>query len=234
MQLVAPDLLAESRELSLVVTSCGLALGLLLWLWGWRAHRFWVVLLATLLGGTTALTSSSARGIQPLVAGLLAAVAAGILALALVRVVAFLGGAIVACVAANFVTPGLDQPLIVGLLGGLLGVTLFRLWTMTLTSGVGSLLLVYSGLSLADRLGKLDAMAWADAQTNLLNGVCGALLLAGISTQVILERRRAAAQQRKAEEAKAKAEKEKEDKSKKASKAPPARKWWPPLGRKAG
>lgn len=236
MPVVMPDLLTEARGLSPAVTGTGIALGLMLWLFGWRAHRFWVVLLATLVGGLFALQSSTARGVQPLVAGLLAAVAAGVLALQLVRVVAFVGGALSACVLMKQVLPDFDQPLITALVGGLLGVVLFRLWTMVLTSGIGSMLMVYSTLALLDRLGKLDAVAYAEQNTALLNGVCGGLVLGGWAAQVLLERRQAAKKKKKAEAEKVKAEKEKEEKDKKDKKAKEKKGgWtWPLPGRKAG
>jgi hypothetical protein len=58
-----------------------------------------------------------------------------------------------------------------------------------MTSLAGSLLLAYFGLCLADRLGKLDAVAFAQAQTLLLNGACGLLALSGVVVQGLLELR---------------------------------------------
>src|SRR5262245_66462146 len=92
MHLLAPDVLAEARGLSVAVSATGLAVGVMLWLLGWWGHRFWIVLAATLGAGILGLCSGPAYGAQPLVAGLLSAVAAGALALALVRVVAWLAG----------------------------------------------------------------------------------------------------------------------------------------------
>src|SRR5690348_6630154 len=146
MQIVAPDLLADARELSVAVTAAGTALGLALWLFGWRGHRFWVVLSATLSGGIAGLTSSSAYGVEPLVAGLLAAVAAGVLALALVRVLAFAAGGLAACVLMHALAPAWDQPLVSLLVGGLLGVFFFRLGMMAFTSSAGTLLVAYCAL----------------------------------------------------------------------------------------
>src|SRR5262249_52416225 len=88
MQLLAPDVLAEAQGLSVAVTVTGLVAGLLVWLYGWRWHRFWTVLGATLLAGVLGLYSAPTYGVQPLVGGLLLAVAAGALALSLVRMVA--------------------------------------------------------------------------------------------------------------------------------------------------
>ena len=57
MHLVAPDILAEGHGLSSALSAAGLVLGLLLWLFGWRAHRFWIVLIATVSAGISGLYS---------------------------------------------------------------------------------------------------------------------------------------------------------------------------------
>jgi hypothetical protein len=229
MHVVAPDLLAEGRELSVAVLVTGLLLGLSLWLLGWRGHRFWIVLAATLGGGIAVLMATPADGVQPLVGGLLAAVAAGVLALALVRVVAFLGGGLIACMAAHAVAPEWNQPLLAALVGGLVGVLLFRLWTMVLTSLAGTLLVVYSALCLLDTLGTLDAVAWAERDRVLLNWACGGGTLLGVLAQYLLERRRARKQRQREEKARAKAAEEAEKKRR-----PPPKRWWEWGQRRAG
>ena len=51
MQLIATDILADICGLSLVPLCTGLGIGLFLWLFGWWSHRFWVVLVTTVLAG---------------------------------------------------------------------------------------------------------------------------------------------------------------------------------------
>jgi hypothetical protein len=231
MRLLAPDLLVEARELSAAVTGTGLALGVLLWWLGWRAHRFWVVLSATFAGGVAGLASSPAYEVQPLVAGLLAAVAAGVLALALVRVLAFAAGGLAACLLVHALAPAWDQPLVSILVGGLLGVYLFRLGMMALTSVVGTLLVAYCALCLLDRLGTLNAASWAEGHAPLLNWLCGCGAVLGVLAQFLIERRRHRKKKAAEEAAKQKAAEEAEKKKPK----PPAKKSWLPWGqRRAG
>jgi MFS family permease len=229
MQLVAPDLLADARELSTPITAAGLALGLALWLLGWRGHRFWIVLSATLSGGVAGLAASSAYGVEPLVAGLLAAVAAGVLALALVRVLAFAAGGLAACILMHALAPSWDQPLVSMLIGGLLGVYFFRLGMMTFTSAAGTVLVTYCALCLLDRLGTLNSVLWAGGNAVLLNWLIGSSAILGVLTQFLLERRRVRKKREREEAAKKKVEEEaakkKADEAKK--KAKPAQKWWP-------
>jgi hypothetical protein len=191
MSIIAPDVVAEGRGFSVGFCAVGLAVGLLVWLTGWRAHRFWIVLAATIAAGVAGLSRGAEFRVQPLVAGLLLAVAAGLLALALVRVVAFAAGGLAACLAAKALPAGpWQQPLVCFLAGGLAGLLLFRIWTMMLTGFAGAVIIGYCGLWLADRLGQADAVAVANQQQPLLNGACLAGGLAGLGVQFLLERRR--------------------------------------------
>ena len=191
MQFVAPEILESARGLSLPLTAVGLVLGVLLWLTGWWAHRFWIVLVATLAAGLFGLAKGPVLRVQPLLAGLLLAVAAGVLALALVRVVAFAAGGIACWLSVQALAPApWHEPLVCFLAGGLVGLLLFRWWTMALTSFVASVVMAFFGLLLADNLGKLDAVAVSTQQRVLLNWACGAVGFVGFGAQYMLERRR--------------------------------------------
>lgn len=193
MQLLAPDLLNDARDFSIPVTVTGLVIGLLLWVWGWRGHRFWVVLTATLTAGIVGLYSGPDFGLQRLVAGLLLAVAAGALALALVRLVAFAAGGIATWLIVRAVAPSWDDlqgQLICLLTGGLVGLLLFRFWMMALTSALGTLLMAYSSLCLADRLGNLDCVAWSEQNALFMNWTCLGGTVLGLLVQFYLDQRR--------------------------------------------
>ena len=190
MHLVSPDMLADGRGLSAAVCAAGLVLGLTLWLLGGRAHRFWLVLLTTLTAGVYGLSIGEAFSVQPLVAGLLMAVAAGALALSLVRLMAFLAGGVAACLLAERLTPGWDEPFVFFFVGGFLGLSLVRYWMMALSSLAGTLLMTYCGLWLLDTLGRLDAVAWSADRPRLLDWACGGVALLGLLVQFTLDRRR--------------------------------------------
>jgi MFS family permease len=192
MQFIALDILAEGRGLSAPLCAAGVAVGLLLWLTGWWGHRFWIVLVTTVLAGLFGLVKGPAFQVQPLVAGLLLAVAAGLLALALVRVVAFAAGGAAAWLLVRALGPATwHEPLVCFLVGGLVALLLFRLWMMVLASLAGSLFMLYFGLWLGERLSKWDAVALTTQHTELFNWGCGGLALAGFLIQFFLERRRA-------------------------------------------
>ncbi len=201
MQFVVPDLLAEVCGLSVALCLTGLLVGLALWLFGWRGHRFWIVLLTTVLGGILTLCETTIHGGQPLLTALLVAVTAGLLALALVQLLAFGAGGGAGLLLLHYLLPSWNQPLFAFLLGGLLGLLLFRLWLMALTSLAGALLLSYCGLALLHHYGTLDAPACAEQGQVLLNWTCCLLALVGWLLQFFLDRRLRARHQEEEEPA---------------------------------
>jgi MFS family permease len=221
MQLILPEILADGRGMSVAVYVTGLVLGFLLWLLGWWGHRFWIVLFTTVGAGIVGLSSGRATGVQPIVAGLLLAITAGVMALALARVLAFAAGGLAGWLLVRTLVPTWDEPLLTFLVGGLLGLLLFRVWMMALTSFAGMLLLVYAGLGLADHLDKLDALLWAEKRAMVLNSIVAGGTLMGWVAQLLLERfRRHRLRQRKEEEQLAQAEKELEKRFHRL-------RWWP-------
>lgn len=205
MSLLAPDVLELTRQLSPLV--CGLlaAAGLALWLYGGRAHRFWLSAVVTVTGGVTGLALGRDFGLQPLVAGLFLALAAGALALALARIGLFAAGGLAAVGLVRAAGLGWSE-LGCFLVGGLLGIGLYRLWVSALSSALGALLAAYGGVSLLDALGQLNAPAWAARHGALLDWALAAAAGLGILIQYLLERRRSAAAPKK-EEKEAPAEK---------------------------
>jgi len=190
MHLIAPEILAEARSLSVGLLIGGEVVGLLLWLFGWWGHRFWIVLVATVAAGILGLLAGPNYGLQPFVAGILLAVSAGVLALTLIRLVAYAAGGLAAWLLIRTLAPLWEQPVLCFLIGGLIGLVLFRFWTMTLTSFAGTLLMLYGGLCLADTLGGFDSVTWADEHGLLLNWALGGMTFVGLALQFFLERRR--------------------------------------------
>src|SRR5437870_1776844 len=87
MSIIASDILADLCGLSLGLLIALLPVGLLLWLLGWWSHRFWIVLASTVIAGVFGLLEAGAWKVQPIVIAVLLAIASGVLALALVRVI---------------------------------------------------------------------------------------------------------------------------------------------------
>jgi len=185
MQLVAPDVLAEARGLSTAMLGTLAALGVALWLFGWRWHRFWVVAGITLAAGLIGLNAARPAGAQVIAVGILLAVAAGMMALELAKVVAFVAGGIGAWLAVQWVLPQAQELWAVFLSGGLLGLMLYRVWTMVLTSLLGALLAGHAAILLLEPVLRFDAAAWSAANAVALNGSAVGLVILGILLQVV-------------------------------------------------
>src|SRR5437773_4502182 len=192
MSLFDSEILQELSGLSFGICAGGVAVGLLLWLTGWWLHRFWIVLAATTLAGILGLVTGSSNGMQAVIGAVLLAIAAGVLALALVRLVAFAAGGAAACLVMQKLAPSAGaEPMIPFLTGGLLALYLFRLWTMTLASFAGTVVMGYFGMCLANHFGKLEAVVLAREKAEMLNLACAVFTLLGLLAQFLVERRRA-------------------------------------------
>jgi len=201
MQLIAPGLLAPLLGLSKPACGVGIGVGVLLWLFGWLGHRFWIVCATTVAAGVIGLSSGRAAGLTPLVAGVLLAISAGMMALALARVLAFVAGGAAVCLALQLLVPTWEDRLLWFLGGGLAGLFLFRWWLMALTSLAGTLLITYSSLCLLQQMGRLQALDWTEKRTLLLNWIVVGGTLLGMVGQMLVERVRKQMKRARDEEA---------------------------------
>jgi hypothetical protein len=184
MQLILPDVLTAARGLSPGAAGFLLLVGFLLWAVGWRWHKFWVVFGITLTAGLIGLSAGQAAGGRVMVVGVLLAVAAGMLALELAKVLAFVTGGAAAWAAAQSVFPQVQELWAVFLSGGLIGVVLYQLWTMLLTSFLGVLVTWHAGFVLAEGFAKgFDAAKWVGEHSAALNGGVAVAALVGVLVQ---------------------------------------------------
>ena len=213
MHLIDPDVLASARNLSYGAAGFALLVGILLWSLGWRWHRFWVVFGITLAAGLVGLTAGRSAGGSVLIVGVLLAVAAGMLALELARILSFVTGGSAAWIAAQTILPQVQELWAVFLSGGLLGVVLYQLWTMLLTSLAGVLITWHAGFVVLGQLFHFDADKWAADHAVALNGGVIAVAVFGVLVQTRLSPKKA--EDEKADEAEAKDETEKPKSDKK-------------------
>jgi hypothetical protein len=184
---VVPWILQDLADLSWPLCAGLFALGLVLFLLGGYGHRFWLVLGTTLAAGILGLQYGEQFGMQPLVAGLFLGVSAGALALALMRIVIFLGVGALTWYVALKISPTMHEQLACFLGGGLLGVLLFRVWIMVLTSLLGTVLMTYSAMILVGRFGHVDVASFAERNWQLFNwGILGVALLGLVFQSLVL------------------------------------------------
>ncbi len=187
MHLISPEILTAATGLSYGATGFGLFVGLLLWSCGWRWHKFWVVFGITTAAGILGLTAGQTAGGQVLVLGILLAFAGGVMALEVARILAFATGGLGAWLAVQTVLPQAHEMWAVFLSGGLFGVLLYKLWTMLITSLVGTLLAVHAALILSAESGS-SATKWVAENNVALNGTVIAFALLGVIVQAYVAR----------------------------------------------
>ena len=140
----------------------------------------------TLTAGLLGLNAGRAvGGTQVMALGILIAVAAGMMALELAKVFAFVAGGCGAWLAVQWVFPQAQELWAVFLSGGLFGLLLYRLWTMLLTSLAGVLLASHAALLLLEAPMGFNAVSWVTANQAALNGVAVGLVVLGILLQAI-------------------------------------------------
>ena len=184
MMLLNPDVLTEAKGLSVGASGFFLFVGFMLWACGWRWHRFWVVFGITVAAGMFGLTAGRSAGTQVLVVGVLLAVSAGMLAIELARIGAFLGGGTAAWLAAANVVPQAQELWAVFLCGGLLGIALYKLWTMLATSLIGTLISAHALLLMLEQLQKFPAAKWVTMNASAVNGFVIGLMILGVIAQM--------------------------------------------------
>lgn len=176
-------------------------LGCALWLFGWRWHRFWVVAGITLTAGLIGLNAGrTSGGTQVMAIGILLAVAAGLLALELAKVLAFVAGGCGAWLAVQWVLPQAQELWAVFFCGGLFGLLLYRLWTMLLTSLMGVLLAGHANILLVEQYLQRDIGPWVARNDAALNGVVVGFVVLGILVQAVSTRDLNATTESKGEE----------------------------------
>jgi hypothetical protein len=203
MTLISPDVIAELTGLSVGAGGFLMLVGFLLWGFGWRWHRFWMVFGFTAAAGIVGMASGRAAGGPILVMGLLLAFAGGVLAIELAKIFAFLAGGVGLWFAVQTIFPQGQELWAVFLSGGLFGVLLYRLWTMILLSYLGVVLSWHVAFGLAHSSGTYDAVNWVTENTIAVNGAVIVATLIGVLMQVLTTEKPAAT---KSEEKPAKAE----------------------------
>jgi hypothetical protein len=188
MHLISPAVLTDAKGLSIGAAAFLLFVGVLLWGFGWRWHRFWVVFAVTLTAGVLGIGAGRTAGAQVLVVGVLLSVAVGMLALEVAKIGAFLSAGTAGWVAGQAVMPQAQELWLMFVCGGLVGVVLYRLWTMLATSLVGVLLMGHAALVLVDSLKAIGPPDIATKYATILNWTVGVLVVAGVGVQSLTGR----------------------------------------------
>jgi hypothetical protein len=222
MQILDPDILDLTRQLSPSIPVVAVLVGLFLWMFGAYSHRFWLAMAVTVAAGVIGLFAGRDFGVQPLVAALLLALSAGVLSLSLARVALFLAGGLMAVLLMRAGRVEWNE-FVCFLAGGLAGVLMYRLWVMALSALVGTLLVSYAILSLLDICGLFDSVDFSTRNAPLLNWSVAGVVALGIVVQFVFDRRQG---EKKANAKPAKGKKITVAPQQAAPAPPPKAKWW--------
>lgn len=183
VQLISPEILAEVGRLTLPSVVVGFAIGLSIWLTGWMKRNFWIALAVTAGFGLYGLSLGRSAGTHPLVTAILLGIAAGILAMELGRLIAFVTGGLAIALAVQTFIPSFPEPLLAYLAGGLVCVLLYRAWTLAIFGFIGTMILTYTGLILGAVFLKIDAFGMVRNKAPLLNAIVAVGTVAGMIAQ---------------------------------------------------
>ena len=120
--------------------------------------------------------------------GLLLSLSAGLLALELARVFSFIAAGTAIWMATGAVFPKGQELWVAFLIGGLLGVLLYRFWTMLLTSFLGVILGGHALLCFTENVLLIDAAKFAADNMAILNLAGLVATLLGLGAQSFVER----------------------------------------------
>lgn len=180
---ISPEVLSEAKGLSVGATGFFLFVGLMLWGFGWRWHKFWTAFTITLLAGLLGLTFGRAAGLPLLAVALGVAVTCGVLAMELAKILAFLTGGVAAWLGAQVILPQAQELWAAFLFGGLIGVLLHQFWTMLATSFVGTVLVGHTLLLFLDQLGVVRDADFAQQYAAAINGWAVLSTIVGVVVQ---------------------------------------------------
>ena len=180
---ISPEVLSEAKGLSVGATGFFLFVGLMLWGFGWRWHKFWTAFTMTLMAGLLGLTFGRAAGLPLLAVALSVAVTCGVLAMELAKILAFLTGGVAAWLGAQVILPQAQELWAAFLFGGLIGVLLHQFWTMLATSFVGTVLVGHTLLLFLDQLNVVKDADFAQKYAAAINGWAVASTILGVVVQ---------------------------------------------------
>ncbi len=180
---ISPEVLAEAKGLSIGATGFFLFVGLMLWGFGWRWHKFWTAFTITLLAGLLGLTFGRSAGLPLLAVALSVAVICGVLAMELAKILAFLTGGVAAWLGAQVILPQAQELWAAFLCGGLVGVLLHQFWTMLATSFVGTVIVGHTTLLFLDQLNVVKDADFATQYAAAINGWAVLSTIVGIIVQ---------------------------------------------------
>ena len=194
MQILSQEFLARLVDVPLPMVVAALVLAPVFWVLGWRIHRVLFVASVSLIAGVYGLVHGpKILGVNEYMAGLLLAGGVGGVAIALLRIGAFVACGLVADSIAVHAAPEYFDPALCGpvrvfafLVGGMLSVLFYRLVVILITASLGAFIMVTAVVSLTHQTSDYDALTGGDDLQMLVAGALAVLILIGTGVQYLL------------------------------------------------
>jgi len=172
--MINSEVLQVARGMSVAMLGTLLALGLAIWLFGWKWHRFWITCLALATAVAITWKYGNLWTQTPLAVVItVIALAAAVVAVELARLAIFvLGGVTLYHLTCQYL-PEFHDTWLAFPLGGLIAMLLYRLGWLIVTSILGTLIMVHAGLLLLESVATFDSMQWSQDNTLIIHiGIC--------------------------------------------------------------
>jgi len=182
------EVLQAARGMSEAMLGTWLTLGLALWLFGWRWHRFWIACVAVF--AAAAITwhwGSHWTRTPPMISAVVVALATAVIAVELARLVVFGLGGVTLLYLANQLLPDFRDVWLAFPLGGLVAVLLFRIGWILVTSLLGTWIATYALLLLIESVSTFDSVQWARNNSLPINIGMIIWILVGIICQLLID-----------------------------------------------
>lgn len=182
------EVLQAARGMSVAMLSTWLVVGLALWLFGWRWHRFWITCTAALAAAAiTWYWGSNWTRTPPLIAAIVSAAAIAAIAVELARLIVFgLGGATLLYLTSQLL-PDFRDIWLTFPLGGLAAVLLFRIgWTLV-TSFLGTWITIHALMLIIESNSTFDAVQWTSDNFVPIHVGISIWIIIGIICQILID-----------------------------------------------
>ncbi len=182
------EVLQAARGMSEAMLGTWLTMGLALWLFGWRWHRFWITWAAAF--AAAAITwhwGSHWTQTPPLISAVVVGLAVAWIAMELARLLVFGSGGIALWYLASQLFPDFHDVWLAFPLGGLISVLLFRIGWILVTSLLGTWIAVHAVLLLIETASTFDCVQWVDNNSILIHIGMGFWILLGIICQLLID-----------------------------------------------
>ncbi|MEJ5274548.1 MAG: hypothetical protein WHU94_01435 [Thermogemmata sp.] len=186
--MVNGEVLQAARGMSAAMLGTWVTLGLALWLFGWRWHRFWITCVAAFVAAAiTWHWGSHWTRTPPVISAIVIGLATAMIAVELARLVVLGFGGITLLYLANQLLSDFRDIWLAFPLGGLVAVLLFRIGWILATTLLGTWITIHALLLLIESVSPFDSVQWFDNNAMAIHIGIIIWIVIGIICQLLID-----------------------------------------------